>query len=134
MRTLLTLSLVLTLSACGLVELPDETEEVAVYYVSTNQTDSLGLSTLIAIEYETPDGTAFDTLRAPDTATPTASSWTATFPREALSAMRLTATNLTPPLAEDSTNTPAGFVGASLFVNQDVLAEDSSRIQVSLSN
>ena len=102
MRTLLTLTFALCLSACGIVELPESTDEVAVYYVSTNDADSLGLSTIVAIEYQTPDGPAFDTLRAPDTATPTATSWTKTFPRDALSTFALTATNLTPSVESDT--------------------------------
>ncbi len=134
MRTLLTLTFALSLSACGIVELPENADEIAVYYVSTNNSDSLGLSTLVAIEYQTPDGTAFDTLRAPDTATPTATSWTMTFRRDALSTFALTATNLTPPLANDSTLTPRGFIGASLLIDQETVAADSSRRVVTVSN
>ncbi len=144
MRTLLTLTFALSLSACGIVELPESADEVAVYYVSTNYVDSLrdatnpidasvGLATLVAIEYETPDGTAFDTLRSPDT--PSATSWTKTFPRDALSTFALTATNLTPSNPADTLELfPDGFIGVSLLVNQEIVAADSSRSVVTLSN
>ncbi len=141
MRTLLTLTFALFLSACGIVELPESTEDVAVYYVSTNALPAARvlsgraplIANSVAIAYMTPDGMAFDTLRAPDTATPTSTTWTARFDRDALSSFSITATNLTLPAALDTTG-DTGFVGVALLVNQKTVAEDSSRTVVTLTN
>jgi hypothetical protein len=133
MRTLLTLSLALTLSACGVVELPDTPEDRAVYYVSTNAYPGPDryVADVVAIAYMTPDGMAFDTLALPVDSPPTTLSWSQSFPRETLDSFTLTATNLSTPAADDTTG-DIGFVGAVLMIGQEIVAEDSSRTEVTL--
>lgn len=120
------LLLAFLLAACDPFGLPEGKTDTATYYVATGTVTGTTTQSAnrIAIEYASPDGPVRDTLRG------TQASWSKVFDRDDLASFTLTATNLTPP----DTAGNAGFISASLLVNQKTVAFDSSRTSVSLSN
>lgn len=125
MKHLTALLPLLLLSACDPFGLPEEAAENATYYVATSNHAGFTYSAdSVAIAYETPDGLAHDTIVGDLT------SWSKVFERDALSSFSLTATNLTVP--DDSGD--VGYISASLLVDQETVAFDSSKTEVSLSN
>lgn len=128
--SVLALSAATLLPACDLVTLPESGPELATYYVSANRVTgapttnaSTGYPTRIAIEYVSPDGVKYDTIRG-------AVSWSRVFERSKLAEFRLKATNLT----VDTTRTQLlkGFAGATLLQGGKVIAKDSSKAVASV--
>lgn len=124
--SLLVAAALLALPACDLVKMPEESPELATYYVSSNRltgapTTPAGTAyaNRIAIEWVSPDGVKRDTLRGAGV------TWSKVYERSALAEFRLTAKNLT----TDTTRAQLlkGFVGASLLVDGKVIAKDSAK-------
>lgn len=129
--SLLVAAALLALPACDLVKVPEDSPELATYYVSSNRLTgapttnaTVGYASRIAIEWVSPDGVMRDTLTGAGT------TWSKVYERSALSEFRLTARNLT----TDTTRAQLlkGFVGASLLVDGAILAKDSAKAVASV--
>lgn len=118
MKALLPLLSLLLLSACDPFGLPENPPDTATYYVSL-QVDATTTGA-VALAYETPEGLKRDTLVSPDLGVST--SWSQVYDRDALQNFSITATRLT-----------GEFVAVSLLINQETVAFDSSRTEVTLS-
>lgn len=129
--SLLVAAALFALPACDLVKVPEDSPELATYYVSSNRLTgapttnaTVGYASRIAIEWVSPNGVMRDTL------TGARVSWSKVYERSDLAEFRMTATNLT----TDTTRTQLlkGFVGATLMVDGAVIAKDSAKAVASV--
>lgn len=103
------------LPACDLIHLPEESPERATYYVSANGPSLTAVPDTIYVDYMTPDGMKRDSFPGAARA-----SWSRVFERKALTEFKLTA-------SRQGGGTTPGFLSASLLVDGQTIAFDSSR-------